>query len=256
MEIANNFFLVTGGSSGLGAATVRMLVRAGAKVIIADVNRQGGDALAAELGAQVRFVSTDVTSAPEVQAAIDTAMERGESLRGVIHCAGIVIPRKLLDKDGTVHPLDLFAKGVQVNLVGTFNVTRLAAKAMQANAPTAEGERGIIVNTASVAAFEGQIGQACYAASKAGVVGMTLPLARELARFGIRVMTIAPGVFQTPMGSEVSEAVRESLARFTLFPPRLGSPNEFAALVRHVVENVMLNGSVIRIDGAVRLPPK
>ena len=177
MEIQNNAFLVTGGSSGLGAATVRMLASAGARVIIADVNRQAGEALAAEL-ARVRFSSTDVTSEAEVEAAIDTSMEGGESLRGVIHCAGVVMPRKLLDKDGTVHPLDLFAKGVNINLVGTFNVTRLAARAMQANAPTAERERGIIVNTASVAAFEGQIGQACYAASKAGVVGMTLPLAR------------------------------------------------------------------------------
>jgi NAD(P)-dependent dehydrogenase (short-subunit alcohol dehydrogenase family) len=256
MEIKDSTFLVTGGSSGLGGATVRMLAERGAKVVIADINRDAGEEFATELGERVGFALADVTSEAQVQAAIATALDLGGSLQGVIHCAGIVIPRKVLDRDGTVHPLDLFAKGIHVNLVGTFNVTRLAAKAMTENPPSVEGERGIIVNTASIAAFDGQIGQACYSASKAGVVGMTLPLARELARFGIRVMTIAPGVFETPMGLEVPEAARESLARLALFPARLGRPPEFAALVGQIIENVMLNGEVIRIDGAVRMPPK
>ena len=256
MQVEGSTFLVTGGSSGLGGATVRMLAERGAKVVIADINREDGEGFVAELGERVRFALTDVTSEPQVQASIETALDFGGNLLGVIHCAGIVTPRRVLDKDGIVHPLDLFAKGIQVNLVGTFNVTRLAAKAMAQNVPTSEGERGVIVNTASIAAFDGQIGQACYSASKAGVVGMTLPLARELARLGIRVMTVAPGVFETPMALEVSEAVRESLTRLALFPARLGRPSEFAALVGQIIENVMLNGEVIRIDGAVRMPPR
>ena len=256
MNIQGNTFLVTGGASGLGCATVKLLAAAGANVLIADVNRETGEQLAMELGKQVRFFPTDVTRETDVQGAIASALELGGGLRGVIQCAGIVIPRKVFDKDGAVHPLALFAKGIQVNLVGTFNVTRLAAKAMVENAPSAEGERGVIINTASIAAFDGQIGQACYAASKAGVVGMTLPLARELARSGIRVMTIAPGVFETPMAADVSETVREALAQLVVFPKRLGRAPEFASLVAHILGNMMLNGEVIRIDGAVRMPAR
>ena len=256
MDIQGSTFLVTGGSSGLGRATVELLTAAGANVIIADVNVEAGQRLAAALGEKVRFVATDVTSETDVDRAIASALDLGGSLQGVVQCAGIVIPQKVLGKDGTVHSLQLFAKGIQVNLIGTFNVVRLAAHAMAANTPSEEGERGVIINTASIAAFDGQIGQACYAASKAGVVGMTLPLARELARSGIRVMTIAPGVFETPMAADVSESVREALGRLALFPTRLGRAPEFASLVAHVIGNVMLNGEVIRLDGAVRMPPK
>jgi len=256
MDIRGNTFLVTGGSSGLGRATVEMLAMAGGKIVIADLNHATGEAVAAELGEAVRFVSTDVTSETDVQRAIATALELGGSLQGVVQCAGIVIPQKVLGSDGDVHPLQLFRKGIEINLIGTFNVVRLAAHAMAANPPTVEGERGVVINTASIAAFDGQIGQACYAASKAGVVGMTLPLARELARSGIRVVTIAPGVFETPMAADVSEAVRDALAKLVLFPPRLGRAPEFASLAAHILGNVMLNGEVIRLDGAVRMPPK
>jgi len=256
MDIHGNTFLVTGGSSGLGRATVEMLEAAGANVVIADVNLQAGQRLASALGEKIRFIPTDVTSETDVARAIAGALELGGSLQGVVQCAGIVIPQKVLGKDGTAHSLELFTKGIQVNLIGTFNVVRLAAQAMAVNTPSAEGERGVIINTASIAAFDGQIGQACYAASKAGVVGMTLPLARELARSGIRVMTIAPGVFETPMAADVSETVREALAKLVLFPPRLGHAREFASLASHIFGNVMLNGEVIRLDGAVRMPPK
>jgi NAD(P)-dependent dehydrogenase (short-subunit alcohol dehydrogenase family) len=256
MQLGDRTFLVTGGSSGLGRATVEMLAAAGANVVIADLNREAGQQLATALGDKVRFCPTDVTSETDVEAAIASALDLGGGLHGVVQCAGIVIPHKVLSKDGTVHPLALFTKGIQVNLIGTFNVVRLAAQAMAANAPDSEGERGVIVNTASIAAFDGQIGQACYAASKAGVAGMTLPLARELARTGIRVITIAPGVFETPMAADVSETVREALAKTVLFPPRLGRAPEFASLVAHVLGNLMINGEVIRLDGAVRMPPK
>jgi len=256
MDIQGNTFLVTGGSSGLGRATVEMLAAAAANVVIADVNLEAGQRLAAALGEKVRFVPADVTSETDVEQAIASALELGGSLQGVIQCAGIVIPQKVLGKDGTVHSLELFTKGIQVNLTGTFNVVRLAAHAMAANLPSPEGERGVIINTASIAAFDGQIGQACYAASKAGVAGMTLPLARELARSGIRVVTIAPGVFETPMAADVSETVREALAKLVLFPPRIGRAPEFASLAAHILGNVMLNGEVIRLDGAVRMPPK
>jgi len=256
MDICGNTFVVTGGSSGLGRATVEMLAAAGANVVIADLNVDAGQQLAAALGDKVRFCPTDVTSEADVEAAIASALERGGGLQGVVQCAGIVIPQKVLGKDGAVHPLALFTKGIQVNLIGTFNVVRLAAKVMAGNSPDAEGERGVIINTSSIAAFDGQIGQACYAASKAGVAGMTLPLARELARTGIRVVTIAPGVFETPMAADVSPTVREALARNVLFPPRLGRAPEFASLVAHVLGNLMLNGEVIRLDGAVRMPPR
>jgi NAD(P)-dependent dehydrogenase (short-subunit alcohol dehydrogenase family) len=256
MNICDNTFLVTGGSSGLGRATVEMLAAAGANVVIVDINREAGQQLADALGDNVRFCQTDVTNETDVEAAVASALDLGGGLHGVVQCAGIVIPQKVLGKDGTVYPLTLFTKGIQVNLIGTFNVVRLAVKAMAANAPGSEGERGVIINTASIAAFDGQIGQACYAASKAGVVGMTLPLARELASTGIRVVTIAPGVFETPMAADVSQTVREALTKNVLFPPRLGRAAEFASLVAHVFGNLMMNGEVIRLDGAVRMPPK
>ncbi len=256
MEIQHNTFLISGGGSGLGEATVRMLAENGANVVIADLNQEAGERLAAELGERARFVKTDVSSEADVRAAVAAAVNSFGGLRGAVSCAGVAVVGKVLDKDGTPHPQDLFNKGVQVNLVGTFNVIRLAAQVMAANAPDAGGERGVIINTASVAAFDGQIGQVCYAATKAGVVGLTLPIARELARFGIRVMTIAPGLFETPMMAGLPEAARESLGKATPFPARLGKPTEFAALVKHIVENPMLNGEVIRLDGAIRLAPK
>ena len=256
MEIQTKTFLVSGGGSGLGAATVRMLAAAGAKVIIADLNTTTGENLATELGSQrVRFVKTDVTDEVSVQTAVNTAVETFGSLHGVVNCAGIAIAQKVLGKTGP-HELASFVKAIQVNLIGTFNVIRLAAAAMAQNEPTAGGERGVIVNTASVAAFEGQIGQAAYSASKGGVVGMTLPIARELARYGIRVMTIAPGIFATPMLNTLPEAAQQSLGQQVPFPPRLGQPAEYAALVKHIIENEMLNGEVIRLDGALRLAPR
>ncbi len=256
MEIQKHSFLVTGGGSGLGLATVQMLAEQGAQVVIADVNREAGERLTAELGKQARFAQTDVSSEAEVQKAIAAAVNSFGSLHGVINCAGIAIANKVLNKDGTPHSLALFNKSVQVNLVGTFNVIRLATQALIETTPNHEGERGVIVNTASVAAFDGQIGQACYAATKAGIVGMTLPIARELARFGIRIMTIAPGLFETPMLAALPEAARQSLGQQTPFPTRLGRPSEFAGLVKHIIENIMLNGEVIRLDGAIRLAPR
>ncbi len=256
MDIQQNTFLISGGGSGLGEATVRMLAENGANVVIADLNQEAGEKLAAELGAQARFVKTDVSSEADVKAAVAAAVDSFGGLRGAVSCAGVAVVGKVLNKEGVPHSQELFNKGVQVNLVGTFNVIRLAAQAMAGNAPDAGGERGVIINTASIAAFDGQIGQVCYAATKAGVVGLTLPIARELARFGIRVMTIAPGLFETPMMAGLPEAVRESLGKATPFPARLGKPAEFAALVKHIVENPMLNGEVIRLDGAIRLAPK
>jgi NAD(P)-dependent dehydrogenase (short-subunit alcohol dehydrogenase family) len=256
MEIRNNTFLVSGGSSGLGGATVRMLAENGGNVIIADLDQEGGARLTSELGDRVRFIKTDVSSETDVQDAVDLALNRFGGLHGAVSCAGLAVVGKILDKEGRPHSQDAFNKGVQVNLVGTFNVIRLAAKVMAAGAPNAEGERGVIVNTASVAAFDGQIGQVCYAATKAAVVGMTLPIAREMARFGIRIMTIAPGLFETPMLAGLPEAARESLGKQTPFPSRLGRPAEYAATVRHIIENPMLNGEVIRLDGAIRLAPK
>ena len=256
MDIQQNTFLISGGGSGLGEATVRMLAENGANVVIADLNQEAGEKLAAELGAQARFVKTDVSSEADVKAAVAAVVDSFGGLRGAVSCAGVAVVGKVLNKEGIPHSQELFNKGVQVNLVGTFNVIRLAAQAMAGNAPDAGGERGVIINTASIAAFDGQIGQVCYAATKAGVVGLTLPIARELARFGIRVMTIAPGLFETPMMAGLPEAVRESLGKVTPFPARLGRPTEYAALVKHIVENPMLNGEVIRLDGAIRLAPK
>ena len=255
MKIQTHTFLISGGASGLGAATARQLSAAGANVLIADVNAQDGALMADELGEDAFFVPMDVTKEESVQAAIDTAVARFGALHGVINCAGIGAAEKVLGKRG-IHALASFARTVEVNLIGTFNVIRLATGAMTAMEPDEEGERGVIVNTASVAAFDGQIGQAAYAASKGGIVGMTLPLARELATWGIRVMTIAPGLFDTPLLAGLPEAARISLGQQVPFPARLGRPAEFAALVAHIVENPMLNGEVIRLDGAIRMGPK
>jgi len=255
MKIENNTFLVSGGASGLGAACVRMLAQHGGNVVIADLNRAAGDALAAELGARVRFAATDVAEETSVQAAIDLATRTFGAVHGSIQCAGIALAEKVHGKTGP-NPLATFAKTININLVGTYNVLRLTTAAMMQNTPNAGGERGVVINTASVAAFDGQIGQAAYAASKGGVVGMTLPLAREFARHGIRVMTIAPGIFDTPLLASLPEPARQSLAQQVPFPPRLGRPDEFAALARHIIENEMLNGEVIRLDGAIRMAPK
>lgn len=255
MHIQDSTFIVTGGASGLGEATVRALHAGGANVVIADVGVEKGEQLAAELGARVAFARTDIASEADGQAAVDLAMRQFGGLHGLINCAGVAPVGKVLGKDGP-HPLEAFVRAVNINLVGAFNMIRLAAVAMATGSPNADGERGVIVNTASVAAFEGQVGQAAYAASKAGVVGMTLPIARELARSGIRVNAIAPGLFLTPMMEALPQDVQDSLGKATPFPPRLGRPAEFAALVRSIVENVMLNGEVIRLDGAVRLSAK
>lgn len=254
MQIADNVFFVTGGASGLGLATVRMLGAAGARVVIGDINEEAGARAAAELGAAARFTRVDVADEPSVQQALATATALGP-LRGVVNAAGIAIAEKVLGKNGP-HPLEAFGRVIRVNLVGTFNVIRLATAAMASNMPLASGERGVIITTASVAAFDGQIGQAAYSASKGGVVGMTLPIAREMARHGIRVMTVAPGVFDTPLMAGLPKAAQESLAQQIPFPSRFGRPDEYAALVRHIIENEMLNGEVIRIDGALRMPPK
>lgn len=254
MQLGQHSFLVTGGASGLGAACVRRLAAQGANIVIADVNDQAGQALAQELGARTRFAHTDVTDEASVQQAIDAAMSFGP-LGGVVQCAGIIQGEKILGKDKP-HAPGAFAKVVGVNLVGTFNVLRLAATAMAKNTPTTGGERGVIINTSSVAAFEGQIGQAAYAASKGGVASLTLPAARELARHGIRVVAIAPGIFDTPMLAGLPEPVRTSLGQQTPFPQRLGRPEEYAALAQHIIENEMLNGTVIRLDGAIRMGPK
>ena len=255
MQIAGVGALVTGGASGLGAATVRRLAGAGAQVVIADVNEAAGEAFAAELGENARFVKTDVTSEDSMRSAVEAAAALGDGLRILVNCAGIAIAEKVIGKD-TTHDLNRFAKVIQVNLVGVFNAIRLGAEAMQRNEPDAEGERGVIVNTASVAAFDGQIGQAAYSASKGGIVSMTLPIARELARYGIRVLSIAPGIFDTPMLAGLPEPARQSLGQQVPFPPRLGRPDEYAALVQSIVENTMLNGETIRLDGAIRMQPR
>ncbi len=252
MDIKDKVFLITGGASGLGAGTARALVKQGGKVVLADLNVAAGEALAAELGG--RFVRCDVTTEADGQAAVAAALALGE-LRGLINCAGVAPASKTVGKDGP-HPLELFTKTVMINLVGTFNMTRLAAAAMAANAPVASGERGVIIFTASVAAYDGQIGQAAYAASKSGVVGMTLPVARDLSRNAIRVMTIAPGIFETPMLLGMPQEVQDALGAMVPFPPRLGRPAEYAMLVEHILANPMLNGETIRLDGAIRMQPK
>ena len=255
MQLQDSIFIVTGGASGLGEATVRAFHGAGAKVVIADVGVAKGEALAAELGEGVAFCKTDITSEADGQAAVDLAVRQFGGLQGLINCAGVGPAWKVRGKDGP-HPLEAFVRTVNINLVGAFNMIRLAAVAMAAGSPNADGERGVIVNTASVAAYEGQIGQAAYSASKGGVVGMTLPMARELARFGIRVMTVAPGVFWTPMVDGMPDDVQKSLAATIPFPSRLGQPEEYADLVAYILTNPYLNGETIRLDGATRLAPK
>ncbi len=255
MKIAGSVFVVTGGASGLGAATAQHLVEQGAKVVLADIGEAAGAALADKLGAAARFVRCDVTDEASMQAVIDTALNAFGGLQGLVCCAGIAPGEKVVGRDGP-HALDTFVRGLMVNLAGTFNPIRLAAQAMSTAQPNAEGERGVIITTASVAAFDGQIGQATYAASKAGVVGMTLPIARELARFGIRIMTIAPGIFETPMLRGLPQEVQDSLGRTVPFPSRLGRAEEYAQLVQAICENPMLNGEVIRLDGALRMAAK
>ncbi|MDN5696968.1 MAG: 3-hydroxyacyl-CoA dehydrogenase [Rubrobacter sp.] len=255
MDIRGNAFLVTGGGSGLGAATARRLAGAGAKVALADVDTEGAQKLSQELGEAAIAVRTDVTDEDSVEGALGEAVEAFGGLRGVVNCAGVGPAAKVLGRKG-VHSLDKFAQTVNVNLVGTFNVIRLAALRMSENEPDEGGERGVIVNTASVAAYDGQIGQAAYSASKGGVVGMTLPVARELSEHGIRVMTIAPGIFETPMLAALPDEAKESLGKQVPFPSRLGQPSEYADLVAHIVENQMLNGEVIRLDGAIRMAPR
>jgi NAD(P)-dependent dehydrogenase (short-subunit alcohol dehydrogenase family) len=246
---------VTGAGSGLGAATARTLAAAGAKVVLADVNREAGAGLAAELGTSACFVATDVADEASAVNAVNTANSVFGGLHGLVNCAGVAPAEKVVGRDGA-HKLETFARTININLVGTFNMIRLAAEAMMKGEPDAGGERGVIVNTASVAAFEGQLGQAAYAASKGGIVALTLPVARELARSGIRCVTIAPGIMETPMLLGMAPEVQESLGKMVPFPSRMGRPAEFAALVRHIAENSYLNGEVIRLDGAIRMGSK
>ena len=258
MQIEQHSFLVTGGASGLGESVVRAIVAQGGKIVIADLNESTGQALVDELGDNVRFARCDVTSGDEVQAAVELAEKEFGGLQGSINCAGIAVVQKLLDRENNPADLDLFSRGVNINLVGSFNVARLVAasiaKRVAASTPAeVNADNGIIINTASIAAFDGQVGQASYASSKAGVVGMMLPLARELTRHGIRVMTIAPGVFATPMMQSLPEKAREQLEAAVPYPKRLGNPNEFAKLVTHIIDNAYLNGEVIRLDGAIRM---
>ena len=255
MRIEDRVFLITGASSGLGLASARALVEAGGKVLLADINAEAGAARAAELGCNARFVQTDISREGDGRRAVAAALEAFGGLHGLINCAGVAPAEKVLGRNGA-HGLDSFGRVIQINLIGSFNMLRLAAEAMVRGEPNEEGERGVIVNTASVAAFDGQMGQAAYAASKGGVAALTLPAARDLARSGIRVMCIAPGIFETPMMAGMPQEVRDSLAAGVPFPPRLGRPEEYAALVRHIVENPMLNGEVIRLDGALRMAAK
>lgn len=252
MLMRGKVLLVTGAGSGLGAAVARMAVANGARVVLVDLNADAGQAVEAELGSAARFVRADVTKDADGVAAISATLEHFGHLHGLVNCAGVAPAEKVLGRDGP-HLLENFSRTVGINLIGTFNMMRLAAEAMAREEPDVEGERGVIVNTASVAAFDGQIGQAAYAASKAGVAGMTLPVARELARHGIRVVAIAPGIFETPMMAGMPAEVQEALGKSVPFPPRLGRPREFAALVHHIFENTMLNGEVIRLDGALRM---
>ncbi len=255
MELKESVFVVTGGGSGLGAATARMIVAGGGKVVLADVNKAAGEALAAELGANACFAETDVTNEASAKAAVELAVSTFGKLNGLVNCAGVAPAEKVLGKEGP-HRLESFAKVININLVGSFNMIRLATEVMAKGEPNAQGERGVIVSTASVAAFDGQLGQAAYAASKGGVVAMTLPIARELARSDIRVMTIAPGIMETPMLMGMPQEVQDSLGKMVPFPSRMGKPAEYANLVRHIVENSYLNGEVIRLDGAIRMAAK
>lgn len=255
MQIANRTFLITGGGSGLGAATAALFANEGANVILADVNVDQGNETAEAIGNRARFLETDVTDETSVRRTITTAVSDFGAIHGAINCAGIVAGEKVLGKDGP-HNYDNFKRIININLFGTFNIIRLVADVMAKNKPEESGERGIIINTSSIASFEGQIGQAAYSASKAGINGMTLPIARELAKHGIRVVTIAPGIFDTPMMAGLSEEVRTSLGQQVPFPPRLGRPAEFASLAKHIIQNELLNGTVIRLDGAIRMASK
>jgi len=252
MDIAGKVFIVTGGASGLGEGTARLLAASGGKVVVADLQAERGQAVATEIGGV--FVKCDVSQEADGQAAVAAALALGK-LMGLVNCAGIAPGMKTVGRDGA-HPLATFTKCITVNLIGSFNMIRLAAEAMAKNTPEATGERGVLISTASVAAYDGQMGQAAYAASKGGIVGMTLPIARDLARNGIRNMTIAPGIFGTPMLFGMPQEVQDALAASVPFPSRLGTPDDFAKLVKHIVENDMLNGEVIRLDGAIRLAPK
>jgi NAD(P)-dependent dehydrogenase (short-subunit alcohol dehydrogenase family) len=255
MTISNKAFFITGGASGLGLATAQMIVDNGGFALLADLNAAAGEQAENQLGAHAKFVQTDVSDETSVQNAIEVALTIFGSLHGLVNCAGIGPAERVLGKQG-MHSLASFSKVLQVNLLGTFNALRLLAEVLQNNEPGLSGERGVIINTASVAAFDGQIGQAAYSASKGGIVAMTLPIARELARFGIRVMTIAPGIFETPMLANLPEEAKVSLGQQVPFPARMGQPAEYAALVKHILENQMLNGEVIRLDGAIRMGMK
>lgn len=255
MQIKDKVFLVTGAGSGLGNAVAQMVVDNGGKVVLLDINAETGEAAAKALGPNARFQKTDVTSDDDGQAAIKAALDAFGRIDALVNCAGVAPGEKIVGRDGP-HRLDSFARAVSINLIGTFNMLRLAAEAMVKNQPDASGERGVIVNTASIAAYDGQIGQAAYASSKGAVASLTLPAARELARHGIRVVTIAPGIFMTPMMAGMSQEVQDSLGASVPFPPRLGDPAEYAGLVQHIAENQMLNGEVIRLDGALRMAAK
>ncbi len=255
MKTSDVVAVVTGGASGLGEATARELAAGGARVAVLDMNEDGGEKIVSELGKDAVFCHTDVTDEASVKAAIDKTMETFGAIHAAVNCAGVGFPAKILGKDGPV-PMDVFNKVIEINLIGTVHVIRLAAEQMVNNTPNEEGERGVVINTSSAASFEGQIGQASYSASKAGINGMTLPIAREFAQLGIRVMTVAPGLFMTPLLMGLPEKVLDSLGQMVPFPNRLGKPAEFAMLARHIVENPMLNGEVIRLDGAIRMQPK
>lgn len=255
MKLADIRAVISGGASGLGHATAQHLIAAGARVTLLDVNQELGTAAAAELGERARFQAVDVTNEAAVDAALESAHSAMGGLNLAVNCAGVAWPRRIVNKEGPM-PGDFFRKVIEINLIGTLLVSKAASAAMSKNAPNAEGERGLIVMTASVAAFDGQIGQVAYSASKGGIVGMTLPMARDLASSGIRVMTIAPGIFKTPLMASLPQEAQDSLGQQVPFPPRLGRPEEYAALVAHVCENVMLNGECIRLDGAIRMAPK
>lgn len=253
MEIGKHIYMVTGGNSGLGRATAYHLLQLGAKVVIADLQFDHNESFAIESNDQCLFLQTDITDTGSIEAAITATQTRFGTIHGLINCAGILVAERILKKDGSLSDLENFRRCLEVNLVGTFNMIRITSALFSHNQPNYNGERGIIINTASIAAYEGQIGQTAYAASKAGIIGMTLPMSRELGKFGIRVMAIAPGVFATPLFANINESIREDLEKQIPFPTRLGKPDEFAALVQHIIENPMLNGEVIRLDGAMRM---
>jgi len=255
MKLADIRAVISGGASGLGHATAQHLIAAGARVTLLDVNQELGTAAAAELGERARFQAVDVTNEAAVDAALESAHSAMGGLNLAVNCAGVAWPRRIVNKEGPM-PGDFFRKVIEINLIGTLLVSKAAAALMQRNQPNEEGERGLIVMTASVAAFDGQIGQVAYSASKGGIVGMTLPMARDLASSGIRVMTVAPGIFKTPLMASLPQEAQDSLGKQVPFPPRLGRPEEYAALVAHICENAMLNGEVIRLDGAIRMAPK